>query len=343
MPAAKQVLMGLLGFLWLGGSCASSCHAREMKEMAPGTHQVAVMVDGVERRYIVHVPSMYDPTKNWPVVIMFHGGGGTAKFSMWETGWNDKAETAGFLAVFPDGTSPNPSRPARFRDNPQTWNDGSERSNVGAVRRGIDDVRFISMLVADIESRLNIDKHRMYATGFSNGASMAFRVARELSTVFAAVAPVAGSDWLVNRPPLQPIPLMYLTGTADPLNPFHGGEIHLGGKTFGAKTPVQMTIDHWVRMLGCSPVGEVVYDSDGATGTAYRPPGGTAQVVLYTFEGHGHHWPGGRSVLPERMAGKNTAKLKATDIIWSFFQQHPKDTHIASPQGAPGGKDSPRC
>jgi poly(3-hydroxybutyrate) depolymerase len=66
----------------------------------------------------------------------------------------------------------------------------------------------------------------------------------------------------------------------------------------------------------------VVYDKDGATGIEYGLPGETAKVVRYTIEGHGHHWPGGNSALPVRLAGKNTAKLNATDAIWEFFKGH---------------------
>jgi polyhydroxybutyrate depolymerase len=241
---------------------------------------------------------------------------------MRETGWCEKADAEGFLAVFPEGTPPDPSRPGRFRDNPQTWNDGSDRPNVGASRRGVADVAFVSALLADLKARFRVDEGRIYATGFSNGASMAFRVARELSPVFAAVAPVAGADWRSAVIPQRPVPLLYMTGTADPLNPVEGGEIHIGRRAFGEKPPIREMIGRWVKMHGCPDPGRVVYKKDGATGVAYGRPEESAQVVLYTLEGHGHHWPGGKSALPERLAGKNTATVKATDVIWAFFRSH---------------------
>ncbi|MHB8077885.1 MAG: CE1 family esterase [Candidatus Krumholzibacteriia bacterium] len=290
--------------------------------MAPGTRPVVVEVKGVERCYLLHVPPAYDPARKWPVVVMFHGGGGAARGAMWETGWAEKADEEGFLAVFPEGSRPDASRPAGFRDNPQTWNDGSRRSNVGAVERGEADVEFVSTLLADLKTRVSVDERRVYATGFSNGASMAFRVARELSPLIAAVAPVAGSDWLEAQPE-RPVPLLYITGTADPLNPVAGGEIRIGGKDFGAKPPTRDMIDRWVRMFGPPEEPREIFNRDGATGIAYGPAGGTPQVVLYTISGHGHHWPGGSSRLPKRLAGRNVAKLKATDVIWDFFNAHP--------------------
>ena len=285
----------------------------------PGDYVFQVSVEGVERSYIVHVPTGYSDDRRWPVVLMLHGGGGSARNAMWETGWAEKADQEGFLAAFPEGTPPDPSRPSRFRDNLQTWNDGSERANVGAVARNAADVEFISALLDDLQGRYQVDERRIYATGFSNGASMTFRLARELSQRLAAAAPVAGSDWLMDEKPERAIPILYLTGTADPLNPMGGGEIRLGGVELGDKPPVQRFIDDWVRLHRYPETPAVVYDQDDAKGVAYGFPGEAPGVVLYTIQGHGHHWPGGRSALPVFLAGKNTARLNATELIWEFF------------------------
>jgi polyhydroxybutyrate depolymerase len=343
-PSGKWVAAGMMGLVFLCGclvSCAGAQERPTAKSMAPGTHPFAVTVKGVERRYLLHVPSVYDPARKWPVVVMFHGGGGTANIAMWETGWSEKADKEGFLAVFPEGTPPDASRPARFRDNPQTWNDGSRRTNVGAVERGVADVEFVTMMLADLKVRFSVDERRIYATGFSNGASMTFRVARELAPLIAALAPVAGGDWLEKQPE-RPVPLLYITGTADPLNPVAGGEIRIGRKAFGTKPGTQEMIDRWVRMVGSPGASRVIYEKDGATGIAYGLAGETAKVLLYTIDGHGHHWPGGKSALPERIVGKNTAKLKATDVIWEFFKAHSSPDKIDAQQDAPADAGKPR-
>ncbi|MBU0545187.1 MAG: hypothetical protein KKH97_07605 [Proteobacteria bacterium] len=56
---------------------------------------------------------------------------------------------------------------------------------------------------------------------------------------------------------------------------------------------------------------------------------------MFTIEGHGHHWPGGKSALPVAMAGKNTGNLNAADIIWEFFKRHPRAGKIEVRQNAP--------
>jgi len=316
------VFWGLLFLFVYQGALAKETALLTPGNVSPGTYSYPIALNGFNRHYVIHIPQGYHDNKKWPVVIMFHGGGGTAKGALWETGWTEKADQEGFLAVFPEGTPPDPSRPGRFLGNPQTWNDGSNRHGVGAVDREVSDVAFVSAMLSDLGKRFKVDEDRIYVTGFSNGASMSFRLAREISSSIAAAAPVAGADWLEGKKPKRLVPLLYITGTADPLNPFQGGEIRIGLKSYGKKPATQEIIEKWVAMLDCKAIPQVIYDQDGARGTTYGCPGKEEEVVLYAIDGHGHHWPGGRSALPEILAGKNTAKLKATDVIWNFFKRH---------------------
>jgi polyhydroxybutyrate depolymerase len=304
---------------------ASATEPIAKKSIAPGNHVVNILVGSLERHYVVHVPINYTESKPLPVVIMFHGGGGKAKGAMRETGWADKADQEGFLAVFPEGTRRNPHLQPRFVGNAQTWNDGSKNHLlIGAVRRRVDDVGFVNALIDDLIARYNVDQHRIYAAGFSNGAAMAFRVGRELSNRIAAIAPVSGTDWLEQPVIREPVSLLYITGTADPLNPIDGGEIKLGPLPLGTKPPVREFIQKWIKMLGCSQEQKVIFDKDGVKGRAYGQCQDGAEVIFYTIEGMGHCWPGGKSFLPERIVGKCSDKMNATDVIWKFFQDHRK-------------------
>ena len=135
--------------------------------METGNHSLSIKVDNMERHYIVHVPKGYDAQKFVPVVMMFHGGGGTGTAAMNETRWAEKSDQSGFLAVFPEASRPDMSKPANFRMNPQTWNDGS-----GRFQSGVDDVKFVSSMIDDLGTRFIIDHKRIYSTGFSNGACL---------------------------------------------------------------------------------------------------------------------------------------------------------------------------
>ena len=317
----KLVVLTLLCICGFPDTASTQEKTTPAQDSASGNYKLSITVDGLKRHYVTHVPKNYDQKRNWPVVIMFHGGGGTAKGVIRDTGWMQKADKEGFLAVFPEGTSPHPSRLGQFRINPQTWNDGSNRQRVGATKRNIADVKFVSAMLDDLNARYSVDNRRIYATGFSNGASMTFRIARELSKVIAATAPVAGVDWMENKPE-RPVPLLYITGTADPLNPISGGQIFIGRRSFGKKPVIREMIDGWVKLHDCSEKPRLVYHKDGVKGIAYSRPDEVASVVFYTLDGHGHHWPGGKSRLPEKLVGKNVTKLKATDVIWEFFKAH---------------------
>jgi polyhydroxybutyrate depolymerase len=48
-----------------------------------------------------------------------------------------------------------------------------------------------------------------------------------------------------------------------------------------------------------------------------------ADVILYTVEGGGHTWPGGKPLV-EWWAGRTTSEVNATRVMWAFFIQHPR-------------------
>ena len=291
---------------------------------SPGDYQFEINVDGLERTYVIYIPKGYNAKKPSPVVIVLHGGGGTGRGTMDMTKMPAKADEAGFLAVFPDGTAPFHSQPAKFGTNPQTWNDGSGRGNSG--KRNVDDVAFINAMIDDIVTTFKVDQQRIFATGLSNGASMTFRLGVELSQRIAAIAPVAGHFWMENSQPNRPVPMLYITGTDDPLNPIEGGPISVPWWGYSdVKPPVQDAIMNWVELIGCPVEPEVIHDEKGVKAFAYKPCQGNTEVIYYTVEGLGHHWPGGKSkpYLPERIVGKTSDKLIANDVIWDFFQEHP--------------------
>ncbi len=303
-------------------------HAQDT-QTKPGSHTVAITVHGSQRTYIVHVPPSYKPQTRSPLVVMLHGGGGTARAAMWETEWAVKADKEGFLAVFPNAMARDPARASNFAGNPQLWNDGSDRFYEGQTAS--DDVGFIAAMLGDLSARFALDERRVYLTGFSNGASMSFRLGAELSDRIAAIAPVAGALWI--DPPMfrQPVSMMYITGTADPLNLIEGGAPKLasGGSDkvrAKPKPPVRDSILKWVKALGCPSTAPSTSDAHGVRTETYSACMGGAEVAYISVDGLGHTWAGGRSILPESMVGKTSGKIRATDVIWEFFLKHARST-----------------
>ena len=272
-------------------------------------------VGGLQRTYYVHVPAHVDPNTPIPAVVALHGATMNGPMMAWFTGLNQKADEAGFAVVYPDGTGSHSS---------YTWNGGNCCGP--AMQNGVDDVGFIRALLDDLAQVVRVDPSRVYATGMSNGAVMAYRLASELSDRFAAIAPVAGPMGSEKCAPSRPVSVIHCHGTDDEYAPFVGGR---GPKSiFGTNFfSVEHSIRAWVKTNGCNDVPAVEdlpdRENDGTSLTRKTFGGGTdgAEVVLVTIHGGGHTWPG----RPPRskQLGRATKNLSANDLMWEFFVRHP--------------------
>ncbi|HVK07586.1 MAG TPA: alpha/beta fold hydrolase [Gemmataceae bacterium] len=256
---------------------------------APGSHRHRFHFGDFERSYLLHRPNVDGPT---PLVIMLHGAGGNSLFAVEETGWSDLADRHGFTVVYPEGIAVRPEKKAKFLTNPQEWNDGSGRGRH-------DDVGF---LLAVLDRLATIaDPARVYLTGFSNGAGMAFRLAAEHADRFAALAPVAGHCWIESPRPSRPVPTFYLSGDRDKLVPLAGGPTPTPWGTVEVRPAVNDTLVRWGAAIGAAP--------------------GSALFPVRMIPGHGHHWPGGKAMLGEKLGGPAATAVDASREIWEFFSR----------------------
>jgi len=278
--------------------------------------QKSIASGGLERIYLVHVPSSYRKGTPTPLVIAFHGGGGDGEGMERLTHINDVSDSAGFIAVYPDGIERN-------------WNDGRPEINPG-----VDDVGFVRDLLKQLESDYSIDAKRVYATGISNGGFMSYRLALDLDGTFAAVAPVGAlmTEQLYGKPPpASPVSVLVVMGKDDPFVPWSGGDVTAGLRKRGTVVSTEATVEYWLKADGCAATAAIseLPDSDPSDGTRARVElygggrEGTA-VELIAVEGGGHTWPGGLQYLGERTIGKTSRDFDASEVIWDFFKQHPQ-------------------
>jgi polyhydroxybutyrate depolymerase len=183
------------------------------------------------------------------------------------------------------------------------------------------DVIFISKLIDKLEASYSIDRARVYVNGMSNGGGMAFVLSCTLSHRIAAVGLVsAGLDpgwgWCKDD---TPVPVIAFHGSADPVCPYKGGYSKLAGGTFPSIPGFMAT---WSRRNRCKPNPSESAVAGGVTRLDYTSCPDGADVVLYTIEGEGHQWPGGRRVAAEWMLGKYSRSIDATRQMWTFFQEH---------------------
>lgn len=292
--------------------------------LTPGTAEFSVEQSGRTRWYVVHAPPRAPVESGWPVVLVFHGGGGNAKGQEEWCGLDAVADREGFLAVYPEGTG-------RWGRRLETWNAGGCCGY--AMDHNVDDVGFVVAQLEDLARRTSVDRTRVYATGMSNGAMMAYRLAAEIPERIAAIAPVAGAMVWNGQAPLQPVPVLHFHSVDDPRALYAGGL----GPPFPMTTrrvmhpPVEETIARWVKADGCAPTPTVGLTLHGALGGpdashtatryAWGPGVDGAEVVLWKLTGAGHVWPGAGKIRAQRFLGPPTRVVDASNEMWAFFRR----------------------
>ncbi|HET6579695.1 MAG TPA: PHB depolymerase family esterase [Gemmatimonadales bacterium] len=302
MPSIVRAL-GAMALALGGHAAALPAQSASATAGEPGT----LRVNGVERTFIIYVPSTYQRGKPAPVVLVFHGAGGSGRRMAPHTGFNRLAEREGFVAVYPDGLG-------------RRWNDGRS----AAARH--DDVGFVKALLDTLHRELSLDSTRVYATGISNGAMFSYRLACDLPGVLAAIAPVAGAtpaNLTAGCAQTTPVSVLAIQGTADPLLPYAGGGV---AGVRGSVLSARESIAFWAKLAGCGEAPAVTEEPDRVRDgtrvqlTAYAGCRDGRGVELHTVQGGGHTWPGGPPV--GRSVGRVSREIDATALIWEFFARH---------------------
>jgi polyhydroxybutyrate depolymerase len=252
-----------------------------------------IEVGGVTRAYRVHVPADLDADP--ALVVMLHGGLGSAAQAEAAYGWDAVADAEGFVVAYPDGVK-------------RTWNAGDCCG--GAEREDVDDVAFLTALVAALQAEFGVSPDRTFGTGMSNGAMMTYRLACETG-LFAAIAPVAGTIVTDCDDP-APASVLHVHGLDD-------GSVRMDGEPGDGVGDVDgMPIGDvnalWRGADGC---GEPVVTEAPPVTTSTATCADARTVAMITIAGAGHQWPG--SVAREGATDQPSDALDATAVIWEFF------------------------
>ena len=282
---------------------------------APGTYNLKLQHGGRERAYLVHIPTGYRSDQPAPVVFAFHGGGGTMQLQAGDSyGLVDKSDSAGFIAVFPNGYSRLPGGKLA------TWNAGACCAQ--ARDEGIDDVGFVRAIWDKLPTLVSVDRQRVYATGMSNGGMMSYRLACEMADVFKAIAPVAGTDNTLQCQPSRPVSVLHIHAKDDDHVLFNGGAgaaAFKDSKKVADFVSVPETIARWSQRNQCAGTPQRVVSGSGAYCDASTVCAGGTQVELCVTESGGHSWPGGSK--PRAGKAEVSQAIHANDVMWDFFQR----------------------
>ena len=262
---------------------------------------------GLERAFEVYVPDGIAMPA--PAVVLLHGGGGSGKQLRRHTDFNDLADEAGFIVIYPDGIDGH-------------WNDGRDDpwlDSQAAAQH--DDVGFITAMLDRLIADGLIDPQRVGVAGISNGGMMTQRLACETPERFIGFAVVAANIAVGQEcPGGRPAPMLFIHGSNDRLVPYDGGPIGLpGGKARGTAWSVRDTLDAWAARNRCT--GRVL-----SARIDDRPLDGTAvNVIDYTgctvplrhilIDGGGHTWPGTGARLVNVITGRSSREIDGNVAI----------------------------
>ena len=280
--------------------------------------------DGIEREYRVYIPSSYSSDQDWPLVVNMHGDGFGLGSYIRLTDMNSVAETEGFIAVYPRGVG-------------NSW------------AAGHDNVAFVERVVAEVQNDYATDDSRVFATGLSSGGTMATTLGLLRPNKFAAVAGVAGGarpfsfvgspTWPPTIPalPTRPYPLLAISGTADTVVPYNGGDG--SASDIRDQVAVEQFIEDWASINGSGltlsfsrledsdPIDGTTVDryacSDCGTYPGVSGQERDAEVELYRINGGGHNWPDEPDQWPNvPFVQPVSGDISASEVIWDFFSRH---------------------
>jgi polyhydroxybutyrate depolymerase len=302
----KILLAGLLMFIGVPlAAVLVASVAFWMLDKANGT----IVSSGLTRRYLLYVPPSYDRSQAAPLVISIHPAATWPAVQMAISRWNELADQYGFIVVYPAGSG---AFFGGLGPGPQVW--PAEEDTLGR------DVKFISDLLDKLETEYHLDRNRIFVNGMSNGGGMAFLLSCELPDRIAAVGVVAGAFPSIagHCANAKPVPTVVFHGTADKLAPYAGGKSPVAPRPFPS-------VPDWTARLArknrCNLEPTDTRIAPDVRRLAYTDCQENADVVLYTLEGGGHTWPGGKQ-LAEWVAGRTIDDLSATKVMWEFFLRH---------------------
>ena len=232
-----------------------------------------INVNGTQRKYIVYVPKNLG--QNRPLLISCHGMNQDANYQKGMLVIESVADTAKFVTVFPEGID-------------KSWDISGDR-----------DINFMKALINEMVSKYQIDRNRVYLSGFSMGGMFTYHAMNKIPDLIAAFAPISGYPMggTTANSDVRPIPIIHTHGTADDVVSFSG---------------VQGALNAWIRHNGCPTTAQVTNRYRGAshiTRRVWGPGNDGVEVVLMEMADKGHWISNDNGVL-------------TGDEIWRFCSRY---------------------
>lgn len=241
-------------------------------------------VGGKSRTMFVYAPTGL--AQNRPLVISMHGLNQDINYQKGQAKWEQVADTAKFVVVYPAGES-------------NSWD-----------INGTKDTDFISAIIDNMVTRYGIDRSRVYVSGFSMGGMMSYHVANKIADKVAAIGPVSGYLFSNIAASSRPMPIIHVHGNADDVVRY---------QPTGNQQGVVAMLQKWRTWNGCPSTGTrtTPYPTNKPASKCIREywgPCNKSEVELITLDGKGH-WH-----------SNDAAGVVTTYELWRFFRKQSLNT-----------------
>jgi predicted esterase len=186
---------------------SSGCNAVDQPEsslitLANDSESSMLLSNGAERTYYLRLPENYDSKNPYPLVIAFHGTGGSHESYLANDYYNLQGAVGNeAILVYPNAL---PSG-----------------SGVNQWNYAID-IDFFDAVIAELESTVCYDTRQVFAVGHSSGAGITHELGCLRGTKLRGIAPVAG--FLVSNVCAKEVAVMQIHGKTDTSVPISTGE-----------------------------------------------------------------------------------------------------------------------
>ena len=231
-----------------------SLHSSAYKQQS-----ININVNGQQRNMVVFTPNEL-PAKS-PLFIVTHGMNQDPEYQYGSDKMYELIDTAKFVVTY-------------LRSNGSTWDVG-----------GTNDQNFVSKTIDEMASKYDIDKDRVYWSGFSMGSMLIHHCIANMQNKIAAFAPTSGIQF--SEQPWnnckKPVNLLECIAYGDDV---------FGYEQYGIHAYIENYAKHdqhkkYSKTVGFRPVNGSWYDGDLEKWTGGANGG---EVWLYSYN-NGGHWP----------------------------------------------------
>jgi polyhydroxybutyrate depolymerase len=238
---------------------------------------------------------------------VLHSESSSAHQAREQYGWDTLADREGFVVAYPDSAG-------------GTWN-VSPTCCGPSHDQGTNDVGFLHQLVSAIGKSDFIGRSRVYAVGFSTGATLAYSWACSLPGELAGIGAVAGS-LVIGCPILAPITLAVVHGSNDHIVPIGGGADPRAGTAL-QHHPLEATLTLFRTLDRCPDQPSTTTGPPVSQRSWSCVAGNSVSVAI--IDQAGHQWPGAtppaEGAQPPTLAvDQPSTALNATDWLWTHLR-----------------------